>query len=251
MIMENVFNKCCLFLALYLLFLLNSCNQINMIEGNGTITRQSKVTSSFEEISIMGNYQVLLEKSMREEVLIEADENLLDYIAIEVKKGRLIIKNTSNIKGTEPVKISIFYQNLDGIDVSGSALVNNNDVLKSNELDLELSGAGIIDMELECANLNLALSGAGMITLRGYVNTQTMDLSGAGNLDAGKLISQKCKIQLSGFGSAVVHATEILKAEVDGAGVIKYYGNPAKIDKKIDGLGSVMPAEKSEEKESI
>jgi len=249
--MENVFNKYCLFSALYLLFMLYGCNQVNMIEGNGTVTSQSKVTGSFEEISIVDNYQVLLEKSIREEVLIEADENLHEYIAVEVKKGKLIIKNTTRLKGSEPVKITIFYQNIHGIDVSGAALINNNDVLKSNDLEMELSGAGIINLELECSNLNLALSGAGMITLQGYANSNTMDLSGAGNLDAGKLVSKKCKVQLSGFGSAVVHATESLKAEVDGAGVIKYYGNPAKIDKKVDGLGNVMPAKKSEEKESI
>lgn len=238
--MKIVFFKSSLWI-LAVFFCLSSCDNLNVVKGNGNITTQSRVLNPFSKIKIANNFQVMLEESEREEILIRTDENLIGLINTNVTRDELVIQTQDKLKGSEPIQITIFYQQIEEIEVSGAALVNNSDVLKADELELELSGAGLLDLELETKNLNLELSGAGMITLRGFTSSQTLDLSGAGNMDAGQLVSQKCKVKLSGFGSAVVNVTESLNARVDGAGIIKYYGNPGKIDKQIDGLGSVVP----------
>lgn len=244
--MKIVFFKSNIWLFAVFFSLFTGCDNLNVVKGNGNVISQSRVLNPFSSIRIVDNFQIMLEKSQREELLIEADENLIGLINTNVSNNELVIQTQENLKGSEPIKITIFYQQIDKIDVTGASLINNSDVLKADELDVELSGAGVIDLELETKNLNLELSGAGMITLRGFSNSQSLDLSGAGNMDVSQLISQKCKVKLSGFGSAIVHATESLNARVDGAGVIRYYGNPKQLEKRIEGLGNVIQVSEKE-----
>ena len=57
-------------------------------------------------------------------------------------------------------------------------------------------------------------------------------------LDSEKLKTRNVFIDISGAGSAIVHAKKTLKVEVSGAGSVKYKGNP-KVTKDISGAGSV------------
>ena len=92
--------------------------------------------------------------------------------------------------------------------------------------------------DIEADTLDIELPGAGLINLTGKVKNQKVWLKGAGSYDSPKLKSENAVVKLHGVGRARVWAESSLDAQVDGVGSIEYYGNPD-VRRKVSGLGNI------------
>ena len=225
-----------IFLGLVIAFALNSC--INTIDGNGEITKEQRKVTSFNKIDISGGYEVLINQGNEERLEIEVDENLLEYIKTETNNNTLFISSKKPIGNATSLKLYITVVDIDDIDVSGAIELNNKGTFKTENLEIDVSGAADINRDVDVENLTMEMSGASETTLSGTAENFEIEISGAGELQAKKLKTKNTSIDISGAGSAVVHAKKTLKVEVSGAGSVKYKGNP-KIEKDISGAGSV------------
>lgn len=224
---------------------LNACQfDFKIIRGNGDITVREIEVQDFTDIDINGNYKVELYRSDNPRVIIETDENLVDYLDIETWNNRLEIKNRYTLKPSHQLLIEIYYDELSSIKSSGASSIAHAGILSSDELDVNLSGAGSIKLNLDVDDLYLNLSGAGILETKGQVNRQVVKLSGAGNLDAGDLESQNCEITISGVGNAKINTVKELHATITGLGNIEYYGDPEKVTQNISGLGNIKSKER-------
>lgn len=217
-------------------FLINSC--VNSIDGNGNVVNETRDVDSFNKINLSGGYEVILNQGDEESLEIEIDENLLEYIESEVKNNTLYISSTASFGRTETLKLYITVVNLKDLDVSGAIELTNKGTFKGEKLEIDVSGAADINLDLEVEELSMDMSGASETTLKGSADDFEIELSGAGELDAEKFKTQHTSVDISGAGEATVFAKETLDVEVSGAGSIKYKGNP-KISKDISGAGSI------------
>ncbi|MDG1477924.1 MAG: DUF2807 domain-containing protein [Vicingaceae bacterium] len=225
-----------IFLGLVVAFTLNSC--INTIDGNGTVTNETRSVSTFNKIDISGGFEVLLNQGNEEKIEIEADENLLELIETQVKGNTLYISSEKPIGESETLKIYITIVDVDHIDASGAIQLTNKGVYKTDNITIIVSGASDIDLDINTRILNMSMSGASETTLSGKASNFGVKISGAGDLDAKNLKTRNTFIDISGAGNAIVYAKKTLKIEVSGAGSVKYKGNP-KIEESISGAGSV------------
>lgn len=225
-----------IFLGLVIAFALNSC--INTIDGNGEVTKEQRAVSSFNKIDISGGYEVLINQGDMERLEIEADENLLEYIETKTKGNTLYISTNKPIGNTSSLKLYITVVDVEDIDVSGAIELRNKGTYKTENLEIDVSGAADIDLDVDVENLTMDMSGASETTLSGTANNFEIEISGAGELQAKKLKTRNTTIDISGAGSAIVHAKKTLNVSVSGAGSVKYKGSP-KIKKDISGAGSV------------
>jgi Putative auto-transporter adhesin, head GIN domain len=225
-----------IFLGLVIAFALNSC--INTIDGNGEVTKEQRTVSSFNKIDISGGYEVLINQGSEERLELEVDENLLELIETETKNNTLYISSKKSIGNATSLKLYITVVDVNDIDVSGAIELKNKGTYQTENLEIEVSGAGDIDLDVDVENLTMDMSGASETTLSGTANNFEIEISGAGELQAKKLKTRNTTIAISGAGSAVVFAKKTLKVEVSGAGSVKYKGSP-KVEKDISGAGSV------------
>ncbi len=225
-----------IFSLIVIAFALNSC--IHTIDGNGEVTKEQRAVSSFDKIDISGGYEVLINQGDEEKLELEVDENLLEYIETETKDNTLYISSTEPIGGATSLKLYITVVDVDDIDVSGAIELRNKGTYKTENLEIDVSGASDIDLDVDIENLIMDMSGASETTLTGNASNFEIDISGAGELQAKKLKTRNTTISISGAGSAVVHAKKTLNVSVSGAGSVKYKGNP-KVEKDISGAGSV------------
>ncbi|MFC2126232.1 head GIN domain-containing protein [Bacteroidota bacterium] len=229
-----------IFYIFSIVIICNGCNYLDNYEkGNGYIITQKFNIDSFHRVSIGGNFEVLLVKSKTPLVEIETDENLMRYIHVESNKGTLRISQSKNLFSRNKLKAIVHYSELERIMVSGAALVENRGILKSEEIELKLEGAGVVKLNVECNTMDVDLSGAGKVGLSGKTQNQRLKLSGAGGLDAYGLESEVCDIKVSGIGSAEVFVTHELTARLEGLGGIKYIGDPKIINSEISGIGVI------------
>ncbi len=224
------------FLSVVIVSFLYSC--ITSVDGNGDVIKEERTVTSFNQIDISGGFEVLINQGNEEKLELEVDENLLALITTETKNNTLIIKSYKSIGNAKSLKLYITVVELNEIEVSGAVQMKNKGILEGQNLEIDVSGAGDVDLKLDVETLTMDMSGASETTLKGKADHFEIELSGAGELDAKKLKTRNAIIGISGAGSAIVHAKKTLKVDVSGAGSVKYKGNP-KITKDISGAGSV------------
>jgi hypothetical protein len=216
-----------------------STNQ-TIINGSGKVTTETRSVSGFTQVALngLGNLNIIL--GDQESLVIEAEDNLMQYITTSVQGNKLIIGTAKDVlpMPTKPVNYTLTIKSLNALSLAGAGKITLNN-LHSDQLTLDLSGAGEINVtELAASQLTTAISGAGSITLTGQATNQSVNISGAGRFNAADLKSTSADVTVSGLGSATVWSTGTLKAAISGAGNINYYDSPA-LSKSITGTGTI------------
>lgn len=229
-----------LILSAVLVFVLTSCHEINnSIKGKGERITKVFEPGSFEELYLEGAYKVTLEKSSEEKIVIEAEENLIEHLEIDIRNDKLHISSHDFLYSDDGIEIAVFYKNLDELNIDGACTIEGFDILKADLFRIEMGGAGTVDLELDVRELEMDISGAGAVKLKGFAGDATVNMSGAGGLSAYKLITERCKIDISGVGSADIHVENELYASIGGLGGINYRGNPELKRSSVSGLGKI------------
>jgi len=229
-----------LILLSFFLVALGSCDHIFVHErGNGIIISENREVDKFTQIQFSGVYQVILKAGDRPNIEVETDENLQEYIEVDQHGKRVIVTTTNRIRSRDGIKIYVTYTDLNNIEIGGVATIESDGPIVTDMLELEISGAGSVDLEIDAQELELRISGASAIQLRGQVVVQTIRMSGAGDLEAYDLVSKYCKIDISGIGSAEIYVEDELEANISGVGGISYRGNPKKVRDNVSGLGKI------------
>ena len=229
-------------LLAFLLATIPGCDTMIFERGNGETAMQTVMVESFNEIFLNGNYEVFIEEGDESRVVIKTDENLIDLITIDSRKGTLAISNIKRIMGSDGIKIFITYEDLDRLVCGGASSVFSTSPIVEKTFELTMSGAGLIDLELKLEELEVKLSGAGLIRLQGEVGGQDISMTGAGSLEAFELESKECEISISGVGSAEINVSQKLIAKISGMGGIRYKGSPEDIRREVSGIGKIKEA---------
>ena len=224
------------------LFMISStfCNT-DRIKGSGHQTTKDVAVENFNAVEISGYFDVELTQSNKEALRIEADDNLMKYIDVKVnqdKKLQIEIKDHIEFTHSKKLKLYLTYSNLHSIEVNGAAHLHSKTPARSQNMDIEISGAASVDMDFFTESLKINESGAGSFKLAGKTTKLEVNISGAGSIDAYALEAKNAKIEISGAGSANVLATNTLDVQISGVGSVKYKGNPS-INKSITAIGTL------------
>jgi hypothetical protein len=185
--------------------------------------------------------ELYIKQGDTESLKIEADEDVLDKIKVKQKDSIVYIKTDKKEYDMDDwdVEIYLTVKTLNSIDIGGAVKLENEGTLKSSKLSIDVSGAADIELNIEVEKLLADLSGAVNADLEGKADYVVIDMSGASKVDAEDLISRAVYLDFSGFGKADVHASEVLKVEMSGMGVVRYSGNPGRINTESSGLGVI------------
>ena len=94
-------------------------------------------------------------------------------------------------------------------------------------------------------SLDVDVTGAGMVDLSGSVDRQDVRLSGTGRYQAGDLVSQGCHRRGSGTGQMILTVDRQLTVNINGAGTVSYSGD-ARVDKSISGVGQLIKGNRTD-----
>lgn len=211
------------------------------VRGSEEVVMEEIDVGNFNSVELTGVGRLTIEIGEEETLVIEAEDNLIEYIETNVHGDTLQIgiRERININPTEPISYSLTVVSLESIIISGAGNVSAPD-LEAERFSVEISGAGGVDIDnLTADRLDVHISGLGSLNIGGgYVNQQNVHISGSGNHEARNMESTEASIDLSGLGNATVWATEYLKVDISGAGSVKYAGSP-RVDSDVSGLGSL------------
>ena len=206
-------------------------------------TEQREV-SLFNRVDFRGIGSLILSQGEKRSVTVTASEVVLPHVRTDVRDGVLIVSfrwwpgMLFRIAEMKTLEVQLIVEALVGLKISGAGVVQSREKIQVKEMDIHLSGAGEISLELQGRRIRTRLTGAGSIVLWGEAEEQEIHLSGAGSIQAENLVTRGARVHTRGVGECRVHATETLDAKLSGAGSIRYRGNP-KIQSRMTGLGTL------------
>ncbi len=244
--MKKLFNFT---LFVILIFVLSACtiniNVPNVARGSGIITSEERQVSGYDQVTFNGAGELYIEQGTEEKLVIEAEDNVLPFITSEVKNGNLTLGIDteffkSKVIPTKPMVYRLTVIDLKGIEINGAADLQVKPLV-SNEFVLNINGAGdMVFEDLQSAKLTVELDGGANVTVAGLVTEQTVVINGAGGYNAGDLQTSTTSITYNGASQSTVWVLDELDIVINGAGTVKYYGDPH-VSQDISGVGDVKP----------
>lgn len=220
-----------------------SCHYLNhdKIRGNGNIKTENRSAGTFTAVDVSGNIDLYIKQDSAHSVRVEADENLMEYIIIRTEGDKLIVEPQDgyNLSGSKDIKVYVSSPVFRRLEASGACdIIGENKITSAEAIDIDLSGASDVKLELKAPKVEAKLSGAGSVELRGETKEFSVSGSGSSDIKCIELMAENVDVHITGAGDAEVFASVKLDVSVSGAGSVKYRGN-AMVSKSISGAGSV------------
>jgi hypothetical protein len=209
--------------------------------GQSTV-KENRDVKDFSKVSfgVAGNLYINLGPEFK--VVLEGEKRDLEDIITEVSGGRLVIKKDNwRFNFNDKVTVYITMPELKGLGVSGSGKAEIKDAVKTEELDLSVSGSGkIFTGDLIVSKLDCGISGSGDIVpgANGNATRADISISGSGSYEGESFKIGTAEIHISGSGNCSCYVSENLRASVSGSGDVTYGGNP-RVDAHVSGSGKV------------
>ena len=151
------------------------------ITGSGNIITRRVNIADFSRIETSRAVHLVVEKRSGREAIIEADDNIMPYVIVEVDGGCLTVSIDNEIKSLNDVTVKVTVPsdgNISAISASSASRVTVETEIKSPKLMLDASSA---------ANINITKSDVG---------TCSIDASSAANVE-GAIKADNCVIDMS------------------------------------------------------
>jgi hypothetical protein len=220
-----------------------SCNGLHFgfkgVKGEGPIQTETRSVSGFNaiDLEISGDVEVSVGENFFVEVA--AQQNILPVIKTVVENGALRIYCDENLWSSGDIKIRVTAPAFNRFDVGGSGMIRLANALKSERLQLAVSGSGDIKCpQIEVGNLSADIAGSGAIELGGTAGDMRANIDGSGDVRAKGLTTNTLQVNISGSGSVSADVGSSLKADISGSGDVFYSGSPT-VEKNISGSGNV------------
>jgi hypothetical protein len=199
------------------------------VEGSGNVISKNVSVQPFDELDVSGVFHVQLSQGGKEEVKIEADDNLQQYFEVRNEGSRLIInmKKDVNFSAKKKIKVHITFKNLTGMNLKTVGDVSSEQSLSFADLKLGNKSVGSVDLKLTAKSVDLDNKSVGDLTLSGKADNVTIRNKSVGSLNAGTFVVQKMDIDNNGVGSAEVNAEQELKVKDSFLGKVSNKGAAA------------------------
>lgn len=211
------------------------------IKGNNNVVTQEITTQKYSKINVSGSIDVELVEGKEGDIILQAEENLIEYIEVYCKNNTLTLKirNNTYLKNIKQIKVQVPIEEISHISLAGSSTITGRNLLEMNELDINVAGSGEMSINVNVQNLDLNIVGSGNLSITGSAENCFINVAGSGDLNGENLVSNHVNVKVAGSGQSVFECNNTLKAYVVGSGSVKYTGNPEILESKILGSGSI------------
>ncbi len=249
------------YMALASLLLCAGCRfEINEgVRGNGDVVTETREVNRIDAVYLRCQGDLVITLGDREELVVQAESNLLELIETEVEDGTLTLRTTrgTNLRTTKSIRFALTVRALEAIRSTGSGDITA-PRLQAKRMDIELTGSGDLDLKgLETGECSLRLTGSGDATIgelradeltvrqtgsgdveidAGVTAQFAAHITGSGECQAAELRTRHATVRITGSGGVDVYVEDSLDCRISGSGGVRYGGDPA-VEVKSTGSG--------------
>lgn len=225
--------------------------QMIEVQGNGNIVSRELSASTFVRLHLGCKGIVELHQSDEEKVIVEADENLLEYIAATNAGRTLFVSTGEGLK--RPVftscVVKVFCRQLNVLHVrnDGGNVICPNEITLTEPLKVTVQTVGQTELWLNAPAVKILCQAQGNTVLKGRAGKLEVKNMSHGDFDSSQLKASELVFKHMAEGNALLHADDSISISHYGQGFIHYTGNAVVKDIRHYGHGEVKRVKKADE----
>ena len=214
-----------------------------IVQGSGKIVSESRDVNNFSSILLYGTGNLTIFQGGYESLTVETDDNLMEFIETGVESGTLYIGTANGVilKPSQGIYYYLHVKEIRTIVVSGSSKVYANSLYVTDTFYVKVSGSTRLEIDdITADNIDINVSGSGYVDLSGESEALNIGISGDCTHNSSNLECMYAMVDISGSGNVTLWVTKSLQVDISGDGDVKYYGNPT-VNVALSGSGNVVP----------
>lgn len=194
-----------------------------MKRGSGNVINKKFDVSGFHGIHASEGFDITYKKG-EPSVVVEADDNLMKYVDVDVDGGILNIGLRKISVSNTHLSAVVTGPDLDNVHVSSAAVIKLSDPITADHIKIHSSSAGTFEGRVNAPDVFIEASSAGDVEIEGMTRTLKIEASSSGKVNAGELNSESAKVSASSAADVKVHASLRLDADASSGADIRYAG---------------------------
>lgn len=216
------------------------------LRGSGHLITKRIEAPDFAAIDASRAVKVIVTDALTDEIVIEADDNVMEKVLVESRRGTLFVGIDKSVRRISDYSVTVRVPangQIRALDASSAATIVCETVLEAYEFLIDVSSAAEIDVALKATQCRINVSSAGELVaaleadsctadlssaakakLSGRSRWCEVDVSSAAKYDAGRMVVAHCLVDASSGASADVHCTDTLRASASSGADISYSG---------------------------
>lgn len=208
-------------------------------QTSGEIVQKEVEVESFSEIMVFERIKLFIEQGPVQKVIVESGKNLINEVDVEVKDGRLLLKNENScnlFREYGITKVYVTTPDLTWLQSSSNIAIESVGTLKldnlwlrslNQELDPDINTDGDFILDLEVKNLRITNDNYSHYFLTGKAeNVNIFFAAGDGRLEGRDFIVQNYDIFHRGTNKLIVNPQQSLKGDIYSYGDIISVNRP-------------------------
>ncbi|MCS6795361.1 MAG: DUF2807 domain-containing protein [Raineya sp.] len=234
------------FLILLLPLGLITCQPKDCLKRTGHIRKIYREVPFFDKLYTYDNISIVLQES--DSVFVEAGENLLEKIILEVKPDSSLHirnKNTCNFMRSYdiPVRVYIGVKRLGFIKWQSFGNLESKGKIQFSHLQIDFTETNPqVNLEVQSLGVYMFSNAGASIRLQGESEFFSFYHLGYGKVDASELQTKNANLINEGQNHIYVRVRDTLRAEIRNSGNIVLKQVPLRQIVKITGSGKVLLA---------
>jgi hypothetical protein len=223
--------------------ILNACDSVEDVVPGSNVITQEYTFSGYENIETESAFTVYVEFSDTEEsIVIQANENLFEYIEVTKESDNLKVgfRENINIKGSATLTAYITTKSINGFLATGASRFFVEDEIVTEDATVFLSGASQFMGEIYVENLYAEMSGASSMKLTGESASLDVTASGASSIGDYEFSTEYLRVNFSGASFASLTVKDKMDVSASGASIIRYKGDGVINSQNLSGGSQII-----------
>lgn len=210
------------------------------IEDSGNHIVRDITVSPFDEIEIDGPVKLVLRQDSSFKVAVSADSSIIEKIKTTVSGEKFKVSlEPMQYCGSDSIVIHAGIGALTEIKAAGASKVYSEGSLHVGDIDMKLSGATELNLNLYAGKVKTESDGAARLALSGQAGVHELDSKGVLELNAFDFVVAQYDIDIQGTGKSNINVLNDLKVKTSGSSTIYYKGNPKNVSDKKSGTSKL------------
>jgi len=187
---------------------------------------ERRMIEAFEELSILGNVEVVLQKGDEPGLEILADEVEFDKIITKMEGRTLKISLKPGFYRDALVKINLNYETLKVIRLQAGAKVYAEETIEEDRLEIKAGSGSELDATVRVNSIYIKVGEGSVVLLTGEAEYEEVQVATGGQLLGDDLKAKEVNVKINTGGEAEVYAIESVEGKVNTGGNLLLMGNP-------------------------
>jgi len=210
-----------------------------IINGSGKFIRNNIQLPTIKKLQISGIAHIYIKQSNYNELIVEAEDNILPTLIHTVKGDTLNIGLENNsVLPTKPITYILKVKNLSFINGYGNSKIICQDGLKLDNLSIAVYDHTFTNIWLNGNKITALVSNTANLIVGGFAKHQEITINEFGTFDGKQLRGSKGTLDIKFAGNGIVNIRDELSINMPAKGNVLYIGHP-KIKKNISRYANI------------